>query len=75
MGLIYAMRGLSALSVSTIWAMREPRHVGWAKANPTLYFCRGNNLIWQSFDTGDSIGTNMDRIRFVSYNVQSSMGH
>ncbi len=39
-GLIYAMRGLSALSVSTIWAMREPRLVGWAKANPTLYFCR-----------------------------------
>ncbi len=45
MGLIYTMRGLSALSVSTIWAMREPRHVGWAKANPTLYFCKGNNLI------------------------------
>ena len=41
MGLIYTMRGLSALSVSTIWAMREPRAVGWAKANPTLYFCRG----------------------------------
>ena len=40
MGLIYTMRGLSALSVSTIWAMREPRLVGWAKANPTLYFCR-----------------------------------
>lgn len=38
MGLIYAMRGLSALSVSTIWAMREPRAVGWAKANPTLLF-------------------------------------
>ena len=37
-GLIYTMRGLSALSVSTIWAMREPRHVGWAKANPTLSF-------------------------------------
>lgn len=41
MGLIYTMRGLSALSVSTIRAMREPRHVGWAKANPTLYFCGG----------------------------------
>lgn len=41
MGLIYTMRGLSALSVSTIRAMRRPRHVGWAKANPTLYFCRG----------------------------------
>ena len=38
MGLIYTMRGLSALSVSTIRAMRRPRHVGWAKANPTLFF-------------------------------------
>lgn len=49
MGLIlYTMRGLSALSVSTIWAMREPRAVGWAKANPTLYFCRGVIIFLES---------------------------
>ena len=35
---LYTMRGLSALSVLTVWAMREPRYRGTGSSKiPTLF--------------------------------------
>ena len=70
MGLYIPMRGLSALSVLTVWAMREPRYRGTGSSKITTLFHFVEGTYWalnKNIIIGSLMMEKMNKIIYGEY--------